>query len=402
MTQTPWSTHYDALYTPHIQAGNYPADALLALSWRDAWDGRRFPLADREGVEAIMDNLVNQGKDAYYRVSPLVNREYARGTRGTAEDSLGIPALFLDLDTTDGVHKPFKGDQVEMVHPTREQALELAYAIAEPTLVVASGGGLHAYYRLDKPLVIPVVDQGGKAVIDRSSYEQQLLLRFDAHATTVAHSRGYGMDKGIASDTARILRPAGTVNFKNPEVPKPVTILRYNPEAQYTIAQIEEMVPPLPERQPRQDRFAADFRANPDSSMRAIRKRNEVSRRFEERIPVSFLMERYWNMDALGNGGWVLPGSDGWVTSTTPHAKIIHTKNGKVEMATAYGNRLQEAWGISDYRTAMSSWDLLLVALNYDEAAAQLVAMTFTEPDDDLIETIEALADQVALDGDDK
>lgn len=393
-------THLEALYRPHIEAGRYPADALMSLSWQEPkmFPSTRLPLSDFDGIESKLEQLVSRGKNSYYRVSPLANKQYSEHSRGAASDGLGIPALYLDIDTADGVHKSFLGDQSELPHPTEDQALEMAFAIADPTLVVKSGGGLHVYYRLDKPLSAGFKDSAGRLLLDRGHPGTQFLARFDAFAVAEAHDRGFGIDKGISADTARVLRLSGTKNFKNPENPQPVRILHCDPSVEHRLSDLEQKVPALPQRPSRgRSRFSEQLRTSPEAAVRAVRVRTQRARAFEEKVPVSFLMEELWNMDSMGENGWALPSDDGWITTETAHAKTIKTTNGKVEMVVAYGARLQDAWGVPDFRTAMSSWDLLLVALSGNMPAADLVALTHPTPDSGLIDLIQTLADQNAV-----
>lgn len=389
-----FSTQFNALYGKHLERGHYK-DTLMALSWPGQWNGRRYPLTSLETMSQQISALTSNGKDVYFRISPLINRTYGPKERGGAGDGAGIPAIYLDLDTLDGVHKPFLGEQAGLKHPTREEAVELAFKIAEPSLVVASGGGLHVYYNLAEPLKVPMVDRAGRQTIDQGSFEHQLLERFDQHALELSHASGFGMDQGICKDTARVLRVAGTQNFKNPASPKPVEILHCNPDAEYTTEQLDAMLPQLPERKARRSTLSADLRANPDAVERVRKARSKRENRFIEAVPVSFLMEEIWCMQPLWRDGWILPQEDGFFTSETAHAKTIKTKNEKVEMVVAYGARLQEAWQVQDFRTALTSWDLLVVAVNGDEDAAALIAETFPAPDDSLIEAIQMCAEHL-------
>lgn len=204
-----WQTQYKALYTPHIEAGHYPADVQLALSWRDQWNGTRFTLTDTDAVEKQLDQLDNRKIDSYFRVTPMVNRAYGRNERGGAQDGLGLQVIFADIDTLDGVHEAFKGTQAGLPHPTHQQALDLVTAIGTPTLVIASGGGLQAYWRLAEPLRIPLISSGeGEGKPDRTSLEQMLILRFNEHLITLAHDAGFSVDIGVTGDAAMALRTA--------------------------------------------------------------------------------------------------------------------------------------------------------------------------------------------------
>lgn len=393
-------SHLETLYRHHIDAGHYPDSALFSISWKDGnrFPSARYPLSNLDAIEKKLFSLTEEGKDAYYRVSPLESKEYASGSRGAAADGLGLPALFLDIDTQDGVHKPFVGSQEGMPHPTTAQALELAHKLGTPGLIVQSGGGIHVYYLLAEVLQPGFIDRAGRLSLDQESFGQKLLRRFDAHATSTAHAMGFGIDRGIAADSARILRPSGTVNFKDPTALKPVTLRHASTAKRYTLEELDATLPQLPDRKAKERARIT----NPKTALATLRQaqtRSRIARRFEEKVPVSYLMEEVWHMEEVGSG-WCLPQDDGWVTSETQHCKTTWSENGKVESVAVYGARLQEAWGIADegfHRPNLTSWDLLLLAVNDDLEAAEMIAEAFPEPDDDLLTAIEQLANSAPI-----
>ena len=103
-----------------------------------------------------------------------------------------------------------------------------AFPIA-PTWVIRSGGGLHAYWDLRTPIT------------DRAQFAP-----FEALLSRLAAA--VGGDPAVA-EVARVLRFPGSYNSK-PEYgePRPVAIVRHNPEALYTLADFLTILPePAPE-----------------------------------------------------------------------------------------------------------------------------------------------------------
>lgn len=116
-----------------------------------------------------------------------------------------VSAFWLDVDT--GLNKPY---------PSMEVALEALdrflsdSGLPEPTHVVGSGYGLHVYWLLSTSL-IPAV--------------------WEAHAKCLAamcREYQFEVDPKRTADSASILRVPGTLNWKDVESPKPVTLLRHS------------------------------------------------------------------------------------------------------------------------------------------------------------------------------
>jgi hypothetical protein len=97
-----------------------------------------FPVEDPEAAARFAADRDAKGLTVYHGCAPRIRRG------GGAEDVAAICALVADVDAGDG--KP---------HATKAEALaavnRLALVGLAPSLLVDSGGGLHAYYLLDEP-----------------------------------------------------------------------------------------------------------------------------------------------------------------------------------------------------------------------------------------------------------
>jgi hypothetical protein len=83
-----------------------------------------------------------------------------------------------------------------------------------------------------------------------------------------AKERGFGMDTGITSDLARILRVAGSHNFKRgKDDTKPVTILVDSPDVSYTFEELDAILPQLPKVQAK----GRGFRGKPQGAQESQR-----------------------------------------------------------------------------------------------------------------------------------
>lgn len=145
---------------------------------------------------------VEKRANVYIRITPLA-KPPERG-RGLEQHSIGASVLWADVDTSD----PF-GALAKL------QAMD-----RPPSMIVNSGNGLHAYWSL-KQFTTDV--DGVKA------RNLGLIIAIND-----------GKKDGIADscyDLARILRCPGTYNIKNPDMPKPCTIVDYHPEYEYDLSE---------------------------------------------------------------------------------------------------------------------------------------------------------------------
>jgi hypothetical protein len=148
-----------------------------------------------------------RGKDVYY----------ATGTYSGRRDGKSAElkkALYIDLDCGAGPNK----------YPSKRDA---AMALAQfcknhflpPSIIVDSGGGLHAYWCLDAPIPparwVPLADR----------------------LKALCESAGLLADPVVTADVARILRVPGTINFKS-DTPRSTKVFHASP-SDYAISQIE-------------------------------------------------------------------------------------------------------------------------------------------------------------------
>lgn len=377
-----WRIQYEALYRPHLDAGRYPADALLALSYPGNWAGDRFSLQDTDGIEKALTRKAKAGKDLYFRISPMVNRAYGPKERGGAIDGLGLPCLFGDFDTEDGQHAEFRGEAAGYRHPTTAEVLDMISSIMPASLIVRSGGGLHAYWSTASLISLQLNKQGTK--IDPDSRQATLLENFDAMWVAECRRRGFSMDQGVTKDTARVLRVAGSSNYKT-DPPQPVKILEVNDGVRYTHDWLFRNIPEAP-------RKAASVTQLRKSATVAKSGDWKSGRGFSVRVPVSFIMEGVWGMfthdgDSDEREFFFPFEEDG---GKARHAKTLVGPKSGAEFVVAYDTRLQEEWGVGGFNESLTSWDLLCVIFEGDMEMVRFVAGAFPEPSDDLLTALVA------------
>jgi hypothetical protein len=129
--------------------------------------------------------------------------------RGTNEEVYALPGLWVEFDHSGGVHTAKN-------LPTREELINFIEELPfKFSLLINSGGGIHAYILFKKIWVLDMPEKRRKAA--------ELLNRFQRIIQAWADERGWKVDP--TSGLAQALRPAGTYNHKSTP-PKPVTILK--------------------------------------------------------------------------------------------------------------------------------------------------------------------------------
>lgn len=146
------------------------------------------------------------GSDAYLGMG-VVERPYQRHERPGNTSVRYLPAYWLDIDAKNGV--------------TPQQCLALIDTLLEPTMVVFTGGGYHAYWCFKQPVPTPQWDGAG-------------------FYYAMTQDAPIPVDK--LADPARILRVPGTFNYKfNP--PRRAHIVHCN-GPRYSLDELPTIKPP--------------------------------------------------------------------------------------------------------------------------------------------------------------
>lgn len=166
------------------------------------------PAAFARAVERAASSSGEPG--VYAGVCPL-RADAARGGRGKKRDLACAPALWVDVDVAapEGVHA------AEALPPTFDDALDLVLGAVplEPSMVVDSGFGLHAYWVLDRPLEF---GEGGASSPAGERFERALRALQD-RVRVAGAVKGWHVDR--VADATRVLRVPGTTNQKHASRP---------------------------------------------------------------------------------------------------------------------------------------------------------------------------------------
>lgn len=164
------------------------------------WDMR----AKRSIYMPAVYRAQSDGQPDWFTGMALAGRRFPAHRRAAANQTVAIAGMWLDIDVKGGAC------------PNRTAALGLANAKLSPTITVDSGNGVHAYWLFEHgPWMFRKTDDRDQAAL----MVQQWQALHRAHAT----NKGWTLDS--THDLARIMRMPGSINAKDPDNPRPVTVI---------------------------------------------------------------------------------------------------------------------------------------------------------------------------------
>lgn len=175
---------------------------------------------DHEQAKQAIARLAKANVDTYYALA-----SYKQGFHKNAKDKTVVrtrdnvnklKALWLDIDFKGGL-----STTTEVVAALREFCNRTR--MPAPSILVHSGNGIHAYW----PFTIAVSKDRWQALADALKRR--------------ASDTGLQADLVCTADPARVLRPIGTRNFKDPTNPKPV-LPKYSSGKLHDPAQLETVL----------------------------------------------------------------------------------------------------------------------------------------------------------------
>jgi len=177
-------------------------------------------------VTAIARDVPQWAGDVYIGMG-LSPKDFGATDRCKEADIMGIMGLWADLDIGSIGHK--KGNLPQ----TWDEAASLLDAIPlAPTMLVASGGGIHVYWLFTEPWIFTIDEDRAAA----KKLETALTYALRDRAQT------QGWDVDSTQDLARVLRLPGTYNHKH--TPPALCELRLcEPARRYTRDEVRAAIP---------------------------------------------------------------------------------------------------------------------------------------------------------------
>lgn len=173
-----------------------PADLYAQLWAKKGAKTRSTYLQHWAAVEAVVNT--HAAGDLYVGVAAIA-KKLAATVRGKAKDAAAIAGFWLDLDVGAG-HAADLDD-----------AVAAAGLIEKPSLLVNSGGGVHAWWLFDEPWIFADEEERNEAGRCAAGWVE-------------AHRKVVGFKLDSVGELARVLRLPGTTNHKG-GVERPVMIL---------------------------------------------------------------------------------------------------------------------------------------------------------------------------------
>lgn len=158
-----------------------------------------------EAAECVAS--INGSRDVYVGVG-LSAKDYGPARRCVSDEVTAITGLASDFDLFSEAHSK------KALPRTIEQALSILPPAMPPTIIIATGNGVHCWWLLKEPYTFDN-EQDRKEVA-------RLVTRWHTMLQFSAANLGWAYDR--LSDLARVLRIPGTRNLKDPINPKDVVV----------------------------------------------------------------------------------------------------------------------------------------------------------------------------------
>lgn len=182
--------------------------------------------------------------DVYVGIG-LAGKDYGPAHRCVSDQITGIAGIGADFDLASDVHAK------KALPKTIQQALSTIPTAFAPTIIIATGNGVHVWWLFKEPYIFESDEERNEV--------QRVVARFHTMLRLNAAKFGWNYDR--LSDLARVLRVPGTRNCKDPANPKPVVVLSQS-DRRYNLSDIEELLDeagiPDPEAQERAAREWAE------------------------------------------------------------------------------------------------------------------------------------------------
>lgn len=187
---------------------------------------RVFPCANALEIAQAARQETEAHNDVYYSVG-VSERPFRAYERAKSSDIVSIPGLWVDIDIAGDAHA------AKALPPDYAAARSLLPEMLDPSMVVHSGHGLHAYY-LFRELLDTRTDEERVAA-------EELLRRLQGAVRARAAEHGWHVDS--VPDLCRVLRVPGTLNRKGGGA-VPCVVAEYSEGLRYN-AEDFDILPPV-------------------------------------------------------------------------------------------------------------------------------------------------------------
>lgn len=190
-------------------------------------------------------------KNVYFTICTM-GKDLGPFKKGTEEDAVSMPCLWIDIDYLGPNHKnkdlpPTKEDAVWLIKNTLPENYQ-------PSIVTFTGGGLQGYWIFKEEWTFETEEDKKEA--------KNLIVRFNALFKRKASE--YGWDVDSTTSLAQIFRVPGTLNVKGTEAVK--TEIMESSETRYNPDDFETILPEIESRGLYQERENLNIILLPDAN----------------------------------------------------------------------------------------------------------------------------------------
>ena len=201
---------FNTIFEPALNSGL--GEIEIRVFPKDRPPRSSFHSSEREAGE-IAYELCNQGINVFFGVNTRTDKS------GKKVNVKYLSAFHVDLDYGDEGHKKTSK------HSTYESALNAIHELSlQPTIIVHTGGGFHAYWVLAHP------------------------LRVEDYGVDVLETINKGLSVALAGDSgtqdiSRVFRVPGTYNLKTPDEPRLAKVIS-NSKRKYAFEDFKDFMTP--------------------------------------------------------------------------------------------------------------------------------------------------------------
>ena len=189
---------------------------LSVVSSPLSWSGKASRIAGDVWPGSLVDyvnDLDAAGAHSIYLRTTTVASPPEQHKRGSADESVALPALWMDIDIAGPGHKPIMPSAFNPnplpLPPDEEACLKIIehaadFGLPQPTLWVHSGGGMYPWWFFKQPIIL---GGGDGDVWSKANAKLHDIVQF------AANDLGWHYGTGT-HDLARVMRIPGTVNRK--------------------------------------------------------------------------------------------------------------------------------------------------------------------------------------------
>lgn len=173
-------------------------DGFIYLAYKHEKGWRNKPVSSATDAEDIIEEW-SDNRDVYFALATyhrdrVENENGYMAPRRRYDNVKFIKSFWLDIDCGPGKAYPTKVSGLQAFG-----AFVKASGLPAPSMVVDSGGGLHVYWTVDRPVALDEWKPLAEALKNSCKYYK------------------LNIDMACTADAARVLRPIGTKNHKYPD-----------------------------------------------------------------------------------------------------------------------------------------------------------------------------------------